>query len=130
MRKAVYRYNETTTAKINSFTGSSNTNLKFQQQLYDRIYFQRLLSYFTFYMLWGDYLEALSFIEKVSRGLTVKKFRKCLKTLLNDCFSKHHRKEFLRSFLLKNGIIKNCLFVVTRRCIVYSHASGKVFLER
>ena len=33
-RKAIYCYNETTTTKINSFTGSSHKNLQFQQQLY------------------------------------------------------------------------------------------------
>ena len=56
----------------------------------------------------------------------MKNFRKCLKTLLNGCFSKQHSKEFFRSFLLKNGITKTILFVVPRRCVAYSHASGKV----
>ena len=33
------------------------------------------------------YLKTLSFIGKVPQGSTVKKFRKCLKTLLHGCFS-------------------------------------------
>ena len=43
---------------------------------------------------------------KNSRGITVKNFRKCLKTLLNGCFSNQHSKEFLSNFLLKSGITK------------------------
>ena len=43
---------------------------------------------------------------QVPRGLTKKKFRKCLKTLLNSCFSNQHRKKFLCSLFLKNGITK------------------------
>ena len=57
--------------------------------------------------------------KKVPPGLTVINFRKCSKALLNDCFSNHHRKELLCSFLLKSGITKNSLFVVTRRFAVY-----------
>ena len=49
--------------------------------------FSGCFSYFTFYMLRGNYLKALSFIGKVPQGLPVKKFRKCLKKLLNGCFS-------------------------------------------
>ena len=49
IRKNVYRYNETTTTKINSFTGSSPKNFQFQQQLYDSIYFQCVI--FIFYFL-------------------------------------------------------------------------------
>ena len=58
-------------------------------------------------------------------GLTVKNFRKCLKTLLNGCFLNQFSKEFVCGFFLKNGIKKNCLWW----CIVVScinHASGKV----
>ena len=57
-------------------------------------------------MLSGDYLKALSFIGKAPRGLTVKNFRKCLKTLLNGCFLNQHSKEFVCGFFLKTGITK------------------------
>ena len=59
----------------------------------------------------------------------MKNFRKCWKTLLNGRFSNQHSKEFLCSFLLKNGIThrKVCLWwCVVVSCI--SHASGKVLL--
>ena len=56
----------------------------------------------------------------------MKNFRKCLKILLNDCFSNQHSKELLCSFLWKNKIThkKVCLWW----CIVVSrisHASCK-----
>ena len=71
--------------------------------------FSGWFSYFSFYMLWGDYLKALSFIEKVPQGLTIKNLRKCLKTiktLLNGCLSNQHSKKILCILLLKNGVTK------------------------
>ena len=41
--------------------------------------FSGCFSYFTFYMLWGDYLRARSFLGKVPLGLTVKKNQKIFK---------------------------------------------------
>ena len=72
-------------------------------------------------------LVHIPFAEKVPRVLIMKNFGKCLKTLLNGCFSNQHSKEFLCSFSLKNGIThkKVCLWWrVVVSCI--SHASGKV----
>ena len=55
----------------------------------------------------------------------MRNFRKCVKTLLNACFSNQHSEEFLCRFLLKSGITKNCLWWrVVVSCI--SHANGKV----
>ena len=68
--------------------------------------FSCCFSYFTCYMLWGDYLKTLSFIEKVLQGLTMKNFRTHLKKLLNGCFSNQHSKKILCSYFLKNGITK------------------------
>ena len=84
-------------------------------------------SYFIFYMLWGDYLKALSFIEKVAQGLILKNFRKCfLKTLLNSCFSNKHSKNFYVVSYWKMESERNvCLcWCIVMSCI--SHASGKV----
>ena len=74
LRKTVYRYNETTTAKMNSFAGSSQKFSNFSNNYIIVHVCSGCFSYFTFHMLWGDYLEALSFIEKV-------------KTMLSGCFS-------------------------------------------
>ena len=81
--------------------------------------FSGCFSYFTFYMLWDDYLKALSLIGKVPRGLTVKNFGKCLKTLLNGCFLNKCSKEFACGFSLKNCLWWRAVVL----CI--SHASGK-----
>ena len=55
----------------------------------------------------------------------MRNFRKCVKTLLNACFSNQHSEEFLCRFLLKSGITKKCLWWrVVVSCI--SHANGKV----
>ena len=54
----------------------------------------------------GWFFESVIFCWKVPRGLIVKNSRKYLKALLIDYFSNHHSKEFLCSFLLKNGITK------------------------
>ena len=88
---------------------SSCKNFQFQQQLYSSTYYHLL--------------------KKVPPGLTVINFRKCSKALLNGCFSNHHRKELLCSFLLKSGITKNSLFVVCVVLSCISHGSGKVLLR-
>ena len=69
-------------------------------------------------------LVHIIFCWKSSTRIDREKFQKMFKkTLVNGCFSKQHSKEFLRSFLLKNGITKTN-FVCGDAS--YSHASGKV----
>ena len=56
----------------------------------------------------------------------MKNFGKCLKTLLNSCFSNQHSKEFSCSFFLKNKIkIRKFVWGDVPLSFI-SHASGKV----
>ena len=75
---------------MNSFTGSSKKFLISATTIWKYIYIYSVAAFhillFTCYEV-IIYLKTLSFIGKVPQGSTVKKFRKCLKTLLHGCFS-------------------------------------------
>ena len=64
-RKTVYRYSETATAKMNSFAASSHKIRNFSNSYFIVHIFNGSFTYFTFYILWCDYLKALTFIEKL-----------------------------------------------------------------
>ena len=76
------------------------------------------------------YLLVTDFVlNKVPQGLTLKKFQKKFKNTAERLLLKLS-KRFLCSFLLKNGLTKNSLFVVTRRWVGHQSCYSSKVLPR